>query len=151
MSSSAAMGGLKITSGHLARLAVVYMRQSSSKQVRQNQESQVNQRSLVERAQALGWHDERIQVLDGDLGQSGAQVEGRDDFKVLTAEVALGHVGIIFGWQVSRLARNNADWYQLLDPGGPVRDPDCGRRGRVRSTLIQRPTSLGTEGHDVGS
>lgn len=115
MSSSAIMGGPKIAATHLARLAIVYIRQSSGKQVRQNQESQVNQRSLVERAQALGWHDERIQVLDGDLGQSGAQVEGRDDFKALTAEMALGHVGIIFGWQVSRLARNNADWYQLLD------------------------------------
>ena len=108
-------GQLKITAVHLQRLAVVYIRQSSGKQVRENQESQFNQRALVERAEALGWHRQRIQVLDGDLGQSGASTAGRDDFKALAAEVALGHVGIVFGWEVSRLARNNADWDHLLD------------------------------------
>jgi DNA invertase Pin-like site-specific DNA recombinase len=108
-------GHTKITSTHRERRAVVYVRQSSPKQVRENQESQFNQRALVERAQALGWHGERIEVLDADLGQSAAHAEGRDDFKALAAEVALGHVGIILGWEVSRLARNNADWYQLLD------------------------------------
>ena len=69
----------------------------------------------MQRAEALGWHPQRVQVLDGDLGQSGTSTEGRDDFKALAAEVALGHVGIVFGWEVSRLARNNADWYHLLD------------------------------------
>jgi DNA invertase Pin-like site-specific DNA recombinase len=108
-------GHLKISPTHLERQAIVYVRQSSPKQVRENQESQANQRALVERAQTLGWHRERIVVLDADLGQSAAQVAGRDDFKALAAEVALGHVGILFGWEVSRLARNNADWYQLLD------------------------------------
>jgi len=111
----AVTGQLKISSTHLERRAVVYVRQSSPKQVRENQESQFNQRALVDRAQALGWHRERIEVLDADLGQSAAHAEGRDDFKALAAEVALGHVGIILGWEVSRLARNNADWYQLLD------------------------------------
>jgi DNA invertase Pin-like site-specific DNA recombinase len=106
---------LKITATHLERRAVVYIRQSSPKQVRQNLESQLYQRALVERAQGLGWHPARIEVLDADLGQSAAQVEGRDDFKALAAAVALGQVGIILGWEVSRLARNNADWYQLLD------------------------------------
>ena len=110
MNSPLASGHLKITSAHLERLAIVYVRQSSAKQVRQNQESQFNQRALVERAQALGWHRQRIQVLDADLGQSAAHADGRDDFKALAAEVALGHVGIIFGWEVSRLARNNSDW-----------------------------------------
>jgi DNA invertase Pin-like site-specific DNA recombinase len=108
-------GHLKIASTHLERRAVVYIRQSSLKQVRQNQESQLYQRALVERAQGLGWHQERIEVMDADLGQSAAQVEGRGDFKALAAAVALGQVGIILGWEVSRLARNNADWYQLLD------------------------------------
>ena len=108
-------GHLKITPAHLERRAIVYIRQSSPKQVRQNQESQLNQRALVDRAQALGWHRERIEILDADLGQSAASTEGRDDFKTLAAEVALGHVGIVFGWEVSRLARNNADWYRLLD------------------------------------
>jgi len=115
ISSHAVAGHLKITSVHLERLAIVYIRQSSTKQVRHNQESQLNQRALVERAQALGWHQQRVKVLDADLGQSAAHAAGRTDFKALAAEVALGHVGIIFGWEVSRLARNNADWYQLLD------------------------------------
>ncbi len=108
-------GSVKITPAHLERQAVIYIRQSSAKQVRENQESQLNQRALVERAEALGWHRDRIVVLDADLGQSAAHAEGRDDFKALAAEVALGHVGIIFGWEVSRLTRNNSDWYQLLD------------------------------------
>ena len=115
ISTPSSSGQLKVTTGHLQRLAIVYIRQSSGKQVRQNQESQFNQRALVDRAEALGWHRERVHLLDGDLGQSGASTEGRDDFKALAAEVALGHVGIIFGWEVSRLARNNADWYHLLD------------------------------------
>jgi DNA invertase Pin-like site-specific DNA recombinase len=115
MNNPLASSHLKITPMHLERLAIVYVRQSSTKQVRQNQESQFNQRALVDRAQALGWHRQRIQVLDADLGQSAAHADGRDDFKALAAEVALGHVGIIFGWEVSRLARNNSDWYQLLD------------------------------------
>lgn len=105
----------KIQPTHLDRRAVIYIRQSSLKQVRLNPESQVNQRALVVRAQALGWTAERVEVLDGDLGQSGASTVGRDDFTTLTANVALGHVGIVFGWEVSRLARNNADWYHLLD------------------------------------
>ena len=105
----------KITPVHLERKAVIYIRQSTTKQVRTNTESQRNQRALVERAQALGWPKEHIVLLDGDLGQSGASTTGRDDFTTLTADVALGHVGIIFGWEVSRLARNNADWYHLLD------------------------------------
>jgi DNA invertase Pin-like site-specific DNA recombinase len=106
---------MKITPFHLERTAVIYIRQSSPKQVREHLDSQLTQRTLVERAQSLGWHPERIEVFDGDLGQSATGVQTRDDFKALAAEVALGHVGIVFGWQVSRLARNNAEWYQLLD------------------------------------
>lgn len=115
MNANPSLAPSKITPLHLERKAIVYIRQSSPKQVRENIDSQLNQRALIERAQALGWHPERIDVLDGDLGQSAASAQGRDDFKALAAEVALGHVGIVFGWDVSRLARNNADWYQLLD------------------------------------
>ena len=104
-----------ITPFHLERKAVIYIRQSSPKQVREHVDSQLNQRRLVERAKTLGWHPERIDVFDNDLGQSAAAPRSRDDFKALIAEVALGHVGIVFGWDASRLARNNADWYQLLD------------------------------------
>ncbi len=105
----------KIQSSHLDRQAIVYLRQSTPKQVREHVDSQLCQRTLVERAQQLGWHPSRVQVLEGDLGQSASQAQGRDDFKTLIAEVAFGHIGIVFGWDVSRLARNNADWYQLLD------------------------------------
>ena len=105
----------KITACHLERKAVVYLRQSTPKQVRNHVDSQLCQRTLVERAQELGWHRDRITLMAGDLGQSASQADSRDDFKALAAEVALGHVGIVFGWDVSRLARNNADWYRLLD------------------------------------
>jgi DNA invertase Pin-like site-specific DNA recombinase len=111
---------LKITPTHLERKAVVYIRQSTLKQVRTNTESQRNQRALVERALALGWEHSRVVMLDADLGQSASSTTGRDDFSTLTADVALGHVGIIFGWEVSRLARNNADWYHLLDMASVV-------------------------------
>jgi DNA invertase Pin-like site-specific DNA recombinase len=111
---------LKIMPTHLQRKAVVYVRQSTPKQVRTNTESQRNQRALVERAVALGWDQSRIVVLDADLGHSASSTAGRDDFTTLTADVALGHVGIIFGWEVSRLARNNADWYHLLDMASVV-------------------------------
>jgi DNA invertase Pin-like site-specific DNA recombinase len=106
---------VKITPRHLDRKAVIYIRQSSPKQVREHLDSQLTQRTLIHRAEHLGWHPERIEVFDGDLGQSAAGIQERDDFKALVAAVALGHVGIVFGWQVSRLARNNAEWYQLLD------------------------------------
>ena len=115
MTSPALMMPTKITAVQLERKAIVYIRQSSLKQVREHGGSQLTQRALVERAQSLGWHPERIEVLDGDLGQSATATAGREAFKALAAAVALGHVGIIFGWDASRLARNNADWYQLLD------------------------------------
>lgn len=82
--------------------------------MQQHRESQTNQYALVERAQALGWHPERIHVISADLGQSG-QDSGRPGFQELVAEVSLGHVGIVLAYEASRLARNNADWYTLLD------------------------------------
>src|SRR2546421_4190874 len=106
---------VKITPFHLERKAVIYIRQSSPKQVREHLDSQLTQRALVGRAQSLGWHPERIAVFDGDLGQSATGIHEREDFKALAAEMALGHVGAVCGWQVSRLARKNAEWYQLLD------------------------------------
>src|SRR4029453_11323218 len=106
---------VKITPRHLDRKAVISMRQSSPKQVREHLDSPLTQRTLIRRAEHLGWHSDRIDVFDGDLGQSAAGVQERDDLKALAPEVALGHVGMVFGWQVSRLARNNAAWYQLLD------------------------------------
>ncbi len=105
----------KISTAHLDRDAFLYVRQSSLRQVLENQESTKRQYALRERAAALGWPIERIHVIDTDLGQSGAQSAGRDGFAELVSKVAMGDVGIVLGLEVSRLARNNADWHRLLE------------------------------------
>jgi excisionase family DNA binding protein len=105
----------KIGASHLSRAAYVYLRQSSPAQVEHNRESTQRQYALVTKASTLGWPAPRIVVVDEDLGLSGAGVVERSGFARLTAEVALGHVGIVLGLEVSRLARNNADWYRLID------------------------------------
>ena len=109
------MSETKVQPTHLRRAAVVYVRQSSAAQVEQNRESTRRQYDLTERARQLGWHADQITVVDEDLGLSGATTQGRGGFARMTAQVALGHVGILLGLEVSRLARNNADWYRLLD------------------------------------
>ena len=105
----------KIKPGHLQRAAFIYVRQSTTAQVEQHRESTQRQYALADRAVALGWPEGRVNVIDEDQGQSGASATQRGGFARMTAEVALGHVGIILGLEVSRLARNNADWYRLLD------------------------------------
>lgn len=105
----------KISSTHLCRHAVVYVRQSSAAQVEHNRESTERQYRLVERAIALGWQRDQVHVVDQDLGITGSGLVERSGFAHMTAEVALGRVGIVLGLEVSRLARNNADWYRLLD------------------------------------
>ena len=105
----------KIQPTHLRRTAFVYIRQSSAAQVEYNRESTARQYALMERAQALGWQHDQVTLIDEDLGLSGASTAKRTGFARMTAEVALGHAGIVLGLEVSRLARNNADWYRLLD------------------------------------
>jgi DNA invertase Pin-like site-specific DNA recombinase len=105
----------KITPVHLGRDAYVYVRQSTITQVREHTESLQRQYELVERAAALGWLAHQVVVIDEDLGRSGADASAREGFKGLVADVGLGKVGLILGIEASRLARNNADWYQLLD------------------------------------
>jgi DNA invertase Pin-like site-specific DNA recombinase len=105
----------KVTASHLGRDAYVYVRQSTLTQVREHTESLERQYELAFRAQALGWAPRQVVVVDDDLGRSGAESTLREGFKNLVADVGLGKVGIILGIEVSRLARNNADWYQLLD------------------------------------
>ncbi len=106
---------LKVGADHLRRDAFLYVRQSSLRQVLENTESTKRQYALRERAVALGWPIERVHVIDSDLGLSGAQARDRDGFQHLVTEVALGHAGIVLGLEVSRLARNNADWHRLLE------------------------------------
>jgi DNA invertase Pin-like site-specific DNA recombinase len=103
----------KIRPEHLARPAIIYVRQSTLEQVRHHQESRRRQYDLAAHARALGWRE--ITVIDEDLGKSGATAANRAGFQRLVAEVTLGRVGAVVGLEVSRLARNNRDWYQLLD------------------------------------
>src|SRR5712692_4312150 len=105
----------KIGVSHLHRIAYVYLRQSSPAQVEHNRESTERQYALVFKAAALGWPSQQVVVIDEDLGVSGTGVVERSGFARLITEVALGHVGIVLGLEVSRLARSNADWYRLLD------------------------------------
>jgi DNA invertase Pin-like site-specific DNA recombinase len=105
----------KILPQHLERQAYVYIRQSSLRQVEEHLESQDLQYQLVYRARALGWNMDQITVIDDDLGKSAATATDREGFQVLVAAVGLGQVGIILVTDVSRLARNCGDWYQLLD------------------------------------
>jgi DNA invertase Pin-like site-specific DNA recombinase len=105
----------KILRWHLERLAVVYVRQSTAQQGLDHRESTRLQYGLARRADALGWASDRIVVIDDDLGKSGTSAEGRDGFQRLVSEVSLDHVGIVFGVEMSRLARSNADWHRLLE------------------------------------
>src|SRR5215207_2159330 len=100
---------------HLCRKAVIYIRQSTPHQVLSNQESLRLQYALRQRARDLGWIEADIEVIDADLGQSGAAAEHRRGFKDLIARVTLGEVGLILSYEVTRLARNCSDWYPLLD------------------------------------
>ena len=104
----------KITEHHRSKPAYVYVRQSTLAQVRHHQESTERQYALREKAQELGWSEPAIRILDRDLGMSGAQTTGRDDFKTLVAEVSMGQVGAVFALEASRLARSNLDWHRLL-------------------------------------
>ena len=105
----------KVQSHHLERDAYLYVRQSSMKQVIENIESSKRQYALRARATTLGWPDDRIVVIDSDQGESGASATWREGFRRLVTDVGLGRAGIVMGLEVSRLARNNADWHRLLE------------------------------------
>lgn len=107
--------GHKVRPRHQDRLAIVYVRQSTQQQVVSNRESADLQYQLRQRAVTLGWADDRVMVIDDDQGISGSSVENRPGFQRLLAEVSLGHVGIVFGREMSRLARSCKDWHQLLE------------------------------------
>ena len=105
----------KIQPTHTQRAACIYVRQSTPSQVEHNRESTARQYALADRACQLGWSHEQVVIIDEDLGLSGSSTDQRSGFTRMTSEVALGHVGIILGLEVPRLARNNADWYRLLE------------------------------------
>jgi len=105
----------KITASHLARHAYLYVRQSTLRQVIENQESTQRQYALRQRAVALGWRSEDVVVIDKDLGLSGACAADREGFQELVTAVSLGRAGIVLGLEVSRLARNSTDWHRLLE------------------------------------
>ena len=105
----------KVTASHMRRSAYLYVRQSTMRQVHENTESTQRQYALRQRAVALGWPADRVIVIDSDLGQSGASAVDREGFQKLVAEVGMGRAGIVLGLEVSRLARNSADWHRLLE------------------------------------
>jgi len=105
----------KVTSGHLTRGAYLYVRQSTLKQVISNTESATRQYALRQQAAALGWPASQIITIDTDQGHSGASSADREGFQRLVADVGMGRAGIVLGLEVSRLARNNADWHRLLE------------------------------------
>src|SRR2546426_5298146 len=105
----------KVSAGHLKRNAYLYVRQSTLRQVLENTESTKRQYALRQRAIALGWHADRIVVIDSDLGKSGSSATDRKGFQRLVGEVGMGQAGLVIGLEVSRLARNSSDWHRLLE------------------------------------
>ena len=136
----------KITPDHLRRCAFVYIRQSSTNQVEHNRESTARQYQLVDRAVGFGWRREQITVVDQDLGVTGSGLVKRSGFAQMTAEVALGHVGLVLGLEVSRLARNNADWYRLLDLCGVTNTLIGDADGIYHPSLFNDRLVLGLKG-----
>ena len=129
-------GDGKIQGWHRDRLAVVYVRQSSRQQVADHGESTRLQYGLADRAVALGWPASRVMVIDEDLGRSAANAAERPGFARLVAEITMGHVGLVLGLEMSRLARAGRDWHQLTGAVLAGRGA-AGRRGRgLRSELV---------------
>jgi DNA invertase Pin-like site-specific DNA recombinase/predicted DNA-binding transcriptional regulator AlpA len=136
----------KIQPAHTQRAAYVYIRQSTPGQVEHNRESTARQYALVDRACQLGWPQEQIVTVDEDLGLSGSSTDKRSGFARLINEVALTHVGIVLALEVSRLARNNADWYRLIELCG-VTDTLIGDNdGVYHPALINDRLLLGLKG-----
>ena len=115
MLSTCGEGSERVTTAHRAKLAYIYVRQSTAGQVRQHQESTKLQYRLVERAITLGWPRQRVAVIDDDLGKSGTSSAERQGLLRLISEIGLGKAGLVLSLDASRLARNNRDWHQLLE------------------------------------
>ena len=136
----------KVTAAHLSRTALLYVRQSSLKQVIHNTESAIRQYDLRGKAIALGWAADQITVIDIDQGQSGASAADREGFQHLVAEVSLGRAGIVLGLECSRLARNSADWHQLLELCGMTGTLICDEDGLYDPRNFNDRLLLGMKG-----
>jgi DNA invertase Pin-like site-specific DNA recombinase len=141
-----AVSEYKITASHLRRTAVIYVRQSTLAQVERNTESTARQYDLAGRAQQLGWPRTAIRVIDEDLGISGKSAAGRTGFAELAAQVGLGQVGIVLALECSRLARNNSDWYRLLDLAGMTDTLICDADGIYHPAMFNDRMLLGMKG-----
>ena len=136
----------KVTSEHLSRTAFLYVRQSTLRQVLSNTESRARQYALKQRAIAHGWSSEQIVTIDCDQGQSGASAADREGFQKLVAEVGIGRAGIVLGLEVSRLARNNADWHRLLELCALTRTLICDEDGLYDPSDFNDQLLLGLKG-----
>ena len=136
----------KVTAAHLSRTALLYVRQSSLKQVIHNTESAIRQYDLRGKAIALGWAADQITVIDIDQGHSGASAADREGFQHLVAEVSLGRAGIVLGLECSRLARNSADWHQLLELCGMTGTLICDEDGLYDPRNFNDRLLLGLKG-----
>jgi DNA invertase Pin-like site-specific DNA recombinase len=136
----------KVTAAHLSRTALLYVRQSSLKQVLHNTESAIRQYDLRGKAISLGWDASQITVIDIDQGQSGASAADREGFQQLVAEVSLGRAGIVLGLECSRLARNSADWHQLLELCGLAGTLICDEDGLYDPRNFNDRLLLGLKG-----
>jgi DNA invertase Pin-like site-specific DNA recombinase len=137
---------MKVTASHLARTAFLYVRQSTVRQVLTNTESTVRQYALRQRAVALGWPTDQIVTIDCDQGHSGASATDREGFQQLVAEVGMGRAGIVLGLEVSRLARNNADWHRLLEICGLSDTLICDEDGLYNPADFNDRLLLGLKG-----
>jgi DNA invertase Pin-like site-specific DNA recombinase len=109
------LSSTKVHERHVARLAIVYVRQSTAQQMIEHRESLDRQYALTDYALALGWSSDRTLTIDEDLGRSGRSAEGRPGFQRLLAEISMDHVGVVMGLEMSRLARSCKDWHHLLE------------------------------------
>ena len=135
-----------ILPSHLTRRAIIYIRQSTTQQTINNQESTKLQYALTERAIELGWPEAGINVIDVDLGRSGASTEGRTGFQELVSQIALGQVGVLIAYDATRLARNCSHWYQLLDLCGRVNCLIADRDGVYDPSSVNGRLLLGLKG-----
>jgi DNA invertase Pin-like site-specific DNA recombinase len=136
----------KVKPTHTHRAAVIYVRQSSPAQVEHHRESTERQYALVHRAIDLGWHRDQVTIIDDDQGLSGSGLAKRAGFARLAADVALAKIGIVLGLEVSRLARNNADWYRLLDLCGMTDTLIADADGVYHPALFNDRLVLGLKG-----